>query len=157
MPAGAVNDTSISLSKDRSTFLFEPGALKFGTKYVLNVTITNTENREEGSTSKAIDFQTEAQPAAGTVTVTPSSGVMFQDPFTIKLSGFSSKNGPLTYAIYGITSFNPFDSIRLSAGDKTLTSGGATETKQLPFLVGIQAVVTDSHGEIAVASQNVTV
>ena len=60
MPAGAYNETLISLSKDRSTFLFEPGALEFGTKYSLNVTISNEENRADGSASVAIEFQTEA-------------------------------------------------------------------------------------------------
>ena len=44
-----VDKSKISMSTDRSTFLFEPGALKFATKYTLNVTIANTENRDKGT------------------------------------------------------------------------------------------------------------
>ena len=76
-PAGSFNASRISMSSDRSAFLFEPGALEFGVKYTLNVTITNSENTEEGSASKALEFETEAAPAAGTIRVSPSSGTMF--------------------------------------------------------------------------------
>ena len=82
---------------------------------------------------------------------------MFEDDFSIRLAGFSSSNGPLTYALYGITSFVPLQSIRLSAADKNLTGGGVTETRKLPFLVGLQARVSDKNGEVTVASTNVTV
>ena len=62
-PAGSFNASRISMSSDRSAFLFEPGALKFGVKYTLNVTITNSENTEGGTASKAISFETEAAPS----------------------------------------------------------------------------------------------
>ena len=82
---------------------------------------------------------------------------MFETDFTIKLAGFSSKSQPLTYAIYGITSYSPLDSIMLSASPQPLSGGGVTLNRKLPFLVGLQAVVTDKWGEIAFASTNCTV
>lgn len=60
-PATAVDKEKITMSKDRSTFLFAPGALKFATKYNFNVTISNSENSEKGSSSYAIPFETKAQ------------------------------------------------------------------------------------------------
>lgn len=157
-PAGSFNASKISMSSDRSAFLFEPGALEFGVKYTLNVTITNSENTEDGIASKAVTFETEAEPAAGTIRVSPASGVMFQDDFTVSLSGFASQNAPLTYALYGITSLDDLDDvIRLSAGDRPLTGGGVTETVKLPYLVGLKAVVTDNAGEVVSAVANVTV
>ena len=157
-PAGSFNASKISMSSDKSAFLFEPGALEFGVKYTLNVTITNSENADDGTASKSVTFETEAEPAAGTIRVSPASGVMFQDDFTVSLSGFASQNGPLTYALYGITSLdNQDDVIRLSAGDKPLAGSGVTETIKLPYLVGLKAVVTDNAGEVVTAVANVTV
>ena len=143
----------IRWSQDMSTLLFDPNALQFGTQYSLEVTISNTENSMDGTTTDTLTFTTEQAPSKGSITVSPSTGIMFETEFTITLAGFSSTNQPQTYAIYGITSFDPYDKIRLSTSDVELeANGGASETKKLPLLLGVQAIVTDTYGEIVEAT-----
>ena len=42
-PEDGYDPDKISMSVDNSAFLIQPGALQFGTRYLLNVTISNSE------------------------------------------------------------------------------------------------------------------
>ena len=98
-----VDTSRIRWSVDNSALLIEPLTFSFGTIYSLNVTISNSESGETGKYSQEKKFATEKRPTTGSLTVSPNSGTMFEDEFTIVLSGFASENVPLSYAIYGVT------------------------------------------------------
>ena len=50
-PEDAYDPNLISISADNSAFLIQPGALQFDTRYLLNVTISNSEAVGRDSTA----------------------------------------------------------------------------------------------------------
>lgn len=73
---------------------------------------------------------------------------MFEDIFTVKLSGWTSDNPPLSYTLWGVTSTDPLTRLKISStGSSGFENGSATITKELPMLVAIQAEISDAYGE----------
>ena len=132
-------------------------ALKFKTAYTLTVDIKN--DMPAGLTSsQKVTLATQSGPTAGSLSVTPSEGRMLETDFNLQLSGFTSSNPPLSFSLWGITSNEPLRRISLSAGLKPLdSSGNGSVTLNLPFILGLEAEVTDAIGELVKVKSDVKV
>ena len=82
---------------------------------------------------------------------------MFNTPFNIVMSGYSSDNMPLSYQLYGVTSQNPYKRLQLTTSMTEITDPSTSVFKQLPYLVSIQAEIYDSIGEFVTSETLVTI
>lgn len=83
---------------------------------------------------------------------------MLDTDFNLKLSGFTTENLPLSYSLWGITSIEPPSRISLSAGLKPLdATGSASIILNLPFILGLEAEVSDGIGEFVRVRSDVKV
>jgi hypothetical protein len=105
-----------------------------------------------------VTLSTQSGPTAGSFSVTPAEGKMLETDFKLQLSGFATSNPPLSFSLWGITSTEPTRRISLSAGLKPLdTSGNASITLNLPFILGLEVEVTDGIGEFVKVRSDVKV
>lgn len=156
-PTDAYIPELVQLSADKSVMMISANALKFKTTYTLTVEIKN--DQPSGLTSsQTVTLATQDAPTAGSFTVTPSEGKMLETDFQISLGGFASSNPPLYYSLWGITSIEPPRRISLTAGLRPLDgSGSGFLTLNLPLILGLEAEVTDSFGEVVKAKADVKV
>lgn len=78
--------------------------LDSNTTYSLKVSIANTYGNYDSKGVSWLNFTTGVPPTAGSLTVLPTTGTMFQSNFVIGLAGWKSTvGGNLSANVWGIT------------------------------------------------------
>ena len=125
--------------------VIKKNSLSIGIIYRLAVLVSNTDGFAGIS---AYDFLTSLPPVGGTCTIEPSSGIALRTYFTLRCSGWTSSNTPLSYQFqvllyHGLTSvvYHGFN----TSVESLMPSGDLSQN----FTLKLNVTVSDSNGASA--------